>query len=61
MKKVIIEPGCITCGTCEFLAPEVFTVTDICHVNTAADLAANTQAIKCAARACPVQVIKTEE
>ena len=61
MKKVTIDPGCITCGTCEFIAPEVFSVTDICHVISAADLVTNAEAIKCAARACPVQVIKTEE
>lgn len=58
MKKVIIEPGCITCGTCEFIAPEVFQVTDICHVQQSADFAAHREAIQCAARACPVQVIR---
>lgn len=61
MKKVTIDPGCITCGTCEFIAPEVFEVTDICHVNKSADFNVHKEAIKCAARSCPVQVIKTEE
>lgn len=61
MKKVTIEPGCITCGTCEFIAPEVFCVTDICHVKQSTDLLVHKEAIKCAARACPVQVIKIEE
>lgn len=61
MKKVIIEPGCITCGTCEFIAPEVFKVTDICRVDGTADLEKNKDGITCAVRACPVQVIKTEE
>ncbi len=61
MKKVIIEPGCITCGACEFIAPEIFEVTDICHVKPAADVQAHVQAIKEAALACPVSVIKYNE
>lgn len=24
--KVTIQPGCISCGTCELIAPEVFVV-----------------------------------
>jgi ferredoxin len=61
MKKVIIEPGCITCGMCEFIAPEVFEVTDICHVKPDADVQKHATAIKCAAKVCPVLVISTEE
>ena len=34
---VWIDPGCITCGVCEFIAPEVFEVTDISHVKGDAD------------------------
>ena len=61
MKKLIIEPGCISCGSCEFIAPEVFEVTDISHVRKDADLEKNKEAIREAARRCPVQVIKHEE
>jgi ferredoxin len=61
MKKVIIEPGCITCGACEFIAPQVFEVTDICHVKKNIDLASLTEEIRQAAMACPVNVIKYEE
>lgn len=61
MKKVTIEPGCITCGACEFIAPEVFEVTDISHVKKDADLAKNKELIKAAASACPVNVIKYQE
>lgn len=61
MKKVQIDPGCITCGACEFIAPEVFEVTDISHVKKDADLKKNCQKIKEAACACPVNVIKYEE
>ena len=53
-----IEHGCIACGSCEFIAPEVFTVTDKSWVNKQADVKKNAELIKKAAAACPVQVIK---
>ena len=61
MKKVTIEPGCTTCGACEFIAPEVFEVTDISHVKKEANLCANAEAIEQAALACPVNVITYEK
>lgn len=61
MKNVWIKPGCITCGTCEFIAPDVFEVTDICRVKNNAPLQACTQDIKKAIAQCPVQVIESEE
>jgi len=61
MKKVTIQPGCITCGACEFIAPEVFQVTDISHVVSDADLKKNKECIKLAAQACPVNVIVYQE
>lgn len=57
MKKVIIQPGCITCGMCEFISPEVFEVTDICHVRQVTNIAQHDETIKQAVSACPVQVI----
>jgi ferredoxin len=60
MKKVSIEPGCITCGACEFIAPDVFEVSDISHVKKNADLSQDLL-IKAAALACPVNVIKYDE
>ena len=30
--KVTIQPGCISCGTCELVAPEVFVVEVTAHV-----------------------------
>lgn len=57
MKKLRIEPGCITCGLCEFVAPEVFEVTDVCHVKPHADSAKHADAIQEAMRSCPVSVI----
>ena len=38
MKNVKIEPGCISCGSCQFIAPEVFEVTDTSHVKEGADI-----------------------
>ena len=61
MKKVWIEPGCISCGTCEFVAPEVFKVTDVSHIQENAPIEKYAEAIKEAARLCPVSVIKFEE
>jgi len=60
VKKVTIEPGCITCGACEFIAPDVFEVTDVCRVKNTADLISNSQRIEQAAQACPVNVITYE-
>lgn len=60
--QVTIDPGCISCGRCQELAPAVFEVTDCAQVKEcacqAAVLAAHAQEIDQAAAQCPVQVIK---
>jgi ferredoxin len=61
MKKVVIEPGCITCGACEYIAPQIFEVTDICHVKNKVDLSLFKEEIRQAALSCPVNVIKIQE
>jgi ferredoxin len=61
MKKVTIEPGCIACGLCQSIAPDVFQVNDIAHIKEDADLENNAELIREAAISCPVQVIKVEE
>lgn len=61
MKKVYIEPGCTSCGSCEVVCPMVFRVTDISHVNQDADVQAHAELIKEAAEICPVSVIKFKE
>lgn len=61
MKKVTVEPGCIACGTCAFLAPQVFEVKTMSQVKPDADIKTNAPCIRAAARACPVQVITYEE
>ena len=55
-KKIIIEPGCITCGMCEFIAPETFEVTDVARVKE--PLVYDEQLVKKAVDECPVSVIK---
>ncbi|MFZ5953623.1 MAG: ferredoxin [Candidatus Dependentiae bacterium] len=61
MKKVTIEPGCTSCGLCEFIAPEIFEVKDVSCVKPQASLQEHVDAIKQAAIGCPVQVIVIEE
>lgn len=58
MKKIIIEPGCIACGTCEFIAPQLFKVTDRSRVQPDANITDNEQALLKAVTSCPVSVIK---
>jgi len=61
MKKVTISPGCISCGTCEVVCPQVFEVTDVSHVREGADLQKNAEGIKEAVEVCPVGAIEFEE
>ena len=61
MKNVTVEPGCISCGSCQFIVPEVFEVTDISHVKYPVDFQKFGNCIRDAAAKCPVQVIKIEE
>jgi ferredoxin len=60
-KKLTINPGCITCGACEFIAPQVFQVTDICHIRNNVAITEHAERIECAIQACPVQVIDYQE
>jgi ferredoxin len=61
MKKLRIEPGCITCGLCEFIAPEIFSVTDVSRIKESAPLERYETEIENAVRGCPVAVIKYEK
>jgi ferredoxin len=61
MKNVKIEPGCISCGSCQFIAPEVFEVAPTSQVKHPVDFKKFEQCIRNAAAKCPVQVIKIEE
>lgn len=57
IKKITIQPGCISCGLCAFIAPEVFEVTDISRVKESVNLNQYEQKIEDAAAQCPVRVI----
>ncbi len=61
MKKLWIEPGCITCGMCEFVAPKVFEVTDISYIKPDARIEENHQEIVLSVQECPVSVIHYED
>jgi len=56
--KVWIEVGCIACGSCEGICPEVFTVTDQSRVQEGVSFADYEAQIKEAAESCPAEVIK---
>lgn len=61
MAKVKITAGCIGCGLCQALAPEVFEVIDISHVKEGVDYKKYEHQIKEAVVSCPVQVIEYQE
>jgi ferredoxin len=61
LKNVKIEPGCISCGSCEYLSPEVFKVMITSQVKQGVDFQQFEERIRLAAAKCPVQVIKIEE
>jgi ferredoxin len=46
---------------CEFIAPEVFEVTDISHIKQDAQMQKNEALIEQAVQECPVSVIKFEK
>ncbi|MDY0200895.1 MAG: ferredoxin [Bacteroidales bacterium] len=60
VKKVWIEEGCISCGLCEEVSPEVFKMEDIAVVIEGVNYSDFEDGIKEAAEGCPVEVIKYE-
>jgi ferredoxin len=60
MTKVWIEDGCISCGLCSDICPDVFELEDIAVVKEGADLTANEDLVRESADNCPVEVIKYE-
>ncbi len=61
IKKVKIIPGCISCGTCEVICKEIFTVKDISYVNATVNPNSYKEQVIEAVDMCPVSVIKIEE
>ncbi|MDX2084263.1 MAG: ferredoxin [Candidatus Melainabacteria bacterium] len=59
--QVEIVPGCIACGVCQSICPEVFTVTETAFISGPEMIPHCANACLEAARACPVQVIQVEE
>ena len=57
--KVTVSDDCICCGACESICGEVFSIADKAVPNEAA-VAANADAVKEAAEACPVGAIVVE-
>lgn len=64
--KVTIQPGCISCGTCELIAPEVFVVEVSAQVrldcsHSSCPCLQFKEKIKQAALMCPVGVIVIDD
>ncbi|MDD2279139.1 MAG: ferredoxin [Bacteroidales bacterium] len=60
VEKVWIEDGCISCGLCEDVCPEVFKIVDLATVLEGVNYSEYEDGIKEAADGCPVEVIKFE-
>jgi ferredoxin len=62
LTKVWVEDGCILCGLCPELAPEVFVLEDEhCWARPDANFDLHEEEIRQAAIDCPVGVIEFEE
>jgi ferredoxin len=59
--KVWMEEGCISCGSCEQICPEVFKLEDISTVIEGVNYSDYEAGIKEAADNCPAEVIKYSE
>ncbi|KAF0133854.1 MAG: ferredoxin [Candidatus Saganbacteria bacterium] len=58
INNVAIEDGCITCGVCESVCPEVFEMADIAKVKAGVDFNSFEAQLKDAADQCPLSIIK---
>jgi len=59
---ITIKPGCVSCGCCAAIAPDVFAIKGVACVVKEGDLTPYVSAIESAATMCPVgaiDVIKT--
>ncbi len=61
MKLELDRDGCIGCGLCAEVCPEVFHIADDGLSEIIAKPDGNEEAVKEAANSCPVEVIHTEE
>lgn len=60
LKKIEIIEGCIACGLCVDICPEVFEMDDLATVIEGVNYSDYEESIKEAAESCPVEVIKYE-
>jgi ferredoxin len=60
-KKPVVMPGCIGCGLCESIVPDVFQVRDVSRVREGIDYEQFKDKIERAIRSCPVGVIRWEK
>lgn len=56
--SVSIQPGCISCGTCQVVCPEVFEVKGVSRVKPEAPVQDRIDQVEEAASMCPVGVIQ---
>ena len=60
-KKPSIQPGCIGCGLCEAIVPEVFQVCNVSRVKEGVEYDLYKDKIEKAVRSCPVGAIHYEK
>ena len=60
IKTIKILPGCILCGNCEIICPEVFEVNKQAHIKEGIDVSRYIDCINEAIDMCPVGVIKAD-
>jgi ferredoxin len=60
IKGVSVSAGCISCGSCEMVCPDVFEVEGLAKIKNNADFLKNSQLIEEASQMCPVSAIKVE-
>jgi ferredoxin len=58
---VRVMPGCVSCGACAVICPEVFELRGVSCVKQGASFDKNAAAIREAAQNCPVSVIEVVE
>jgi ferredoxin len=61
ISKVWIIEGCISCGLCSEICPDVFELEDVAVVKEGSDFYSNESGIIESADSCPVEVIKYEK
>lgn len=59
--KVTVMPGCVSCGACAVICPEVFEIRGVSRVKEGVSFQKHADAIREAAHNCPVSVIEVVE